>query len=266
MIALPQSGIFLGLDWSGSAKPGKKIWAAQLSFEGTKKGKLIKLYQPFSEKHTPPQIAEEFADWLQTQSFEVAGFDFCFSLPRGHPVKGIPKNPRRLGKWIRRFQTPEEFKSALGRERKRATDRHLGTPFAPTNLRIFRQTYWGLRALADICNPILPWDKPGPRAIVEVFPNHTAAFLTGTIPYKGTRFMHEEARRDLLREIQYKARIQITKGDEERMIADSQGDAIDAVLAAIAAAHAKATRFAGVPETIVKSGEGWIYTIRDGKN
>ena len=185
-LTLPASGSALGIDWSGAAKAGKKVWAARIEFGGTAGSRLTFVQRPFSHKPKAADVAADFAGWLQTQRLDVAGLDFCFGVSREHALEGmLTDGPSTLGPWLaKHYPTPERFKVALGREIKRKTDRDRNSPFAPTNLRMYRQTYWGIRALSGV-RPILPWNPVGPRAVVEILPAHIVSKLCPRCRYKG---------------------------------------------------------------------------------
>ena len=148
-ITLPKTGRFIGVDWSGAAQAGQKVWAAAVYCSERNPPKLEFVRRPFVG-FDAAGVATRFANWLASEPFVAAGLDFCFGVSRSHLVKGLPRTgPADLGRWIaENYPTPQDFKAALGREDKRVTDRKCGSPFAPTNLRMFRQAYWGLRALA----------------------------------------------------------------------------------------------------------------------
>ncbi len=259
-IALPSSGRALGVDWSGSAQAGKKVWAARVAFDQPG-ARLARLWRPFHGLDAAG-VAGGFAAWLAGEDFDVAGLDFCFGLSSGHAVAGLPVGgPAALGPWLSRFAGPAAFKSALGQERKRETDRLRRSPFAPTNLRMFRQTYWGLRALAGVGLPILPWSGPAPRAVVEVLPAHVVAVLCPGCRYKGGTPQARTERQRLLATLAGACRLGVPPQDEQVILGDAEGDALDAVLAAVAAGAAYHGGFAGVPPHAASSGEGWIYSV-----
>jgi hypothetical protein len=248
------------VDWSGSAHAGRKIWAARVAFHRTG-ARLVRLWQPFLGLDAAG-VAGCFSDWLTGQEFDVAGLDFCFGLSSEHRVPGLPAGgPAALGAWVSRFVRPEDFKAALGQERKRETDRLMRAPFAPTNLRMFRQTYWGLRALASVRLPIPPWDEPARRAVVEVLPAHVVSVLCRGSRYKGAGTQARSQRQRLLVVLARDCRLGISPRDEEIMLDDSEGDALDAVLAAVAAGGAWQSGLNGVPLQAAASSEGWIYSI-----
>ncbi len=167
--------------------------------------------------------------------------------------------PVSLGREIwRRFGGADEFKEAVGAERKRLTDVRSGSPFAPTNLRMYRQTYWGLCALADVAIPVAPWDS-GSRTIVEVLPAHVARALPGVLAYKVREAAH--VRREALQAIEAGFAIDVPADFASCIVDDKEGDALDAVLAAIGAAAALASDYSGADPEATSSGEGWIYSI-----
>jgi hypothetical protein len=263
VVTLPGSGTALGVDWSGSAQAGKKVWAARIAFGGPAGNRLDFVRRPFPPGLDAAGVAARFAGWLRGESFDVAGLDFCFGVARQHTLQGLPTaGPPALGPWLAtHYLTPEGFKAALGRELKRETDRARSSPFAPTNLRMYRQTYWGIQALAGVADPILPWSPAGGRAVVEVLPAHVVSRLCPGCRYKG-RTPHARAERQrLFGVLRAACRLQVSTGDEDAMLGDSEGDALDAVLAAVAAGAGQVGGFGGVPAGVAASGEGWIYSV-----
>ncbi len=228
--------IALGVDWSGGRAARKKVWAARVDLE---ERALLRLWRPFADCGGPEQVAAAVPRWLEEEPFDVVGFDFCFGLARSHmqqldlPVEG----PAAVGRaFTARFRSADDFKWAVGPERRRATDVARGTTFAPTNLRMYRQTYWGLRMLAGLDAPIPPWSF-GERSVVEVFPRHVRRALGRAL---GLRIRPE---------------------DRAAIAQDREDDALDAVLAALAAGAALARGFVGAPPDAASSGEGWIYSL-----
>jgi hypothetical protein len=121
---------------------------------------LESVSRPFLRSTCPGEVAGGVADWLEATDYAAAGFDFCFGLSRRQIARlGLPTSgAAALGSEIAaRYRSPDLFKLAVGPEEKRLTDRVRRSPFAPTNLRMFRQTYWGLVALAPLDSPVPPW-------------------------------------------------------------------------------------------------------------
>ena len=127
---------------------------------------------------------------------------------------------------------------------------------------MFRQAYWGLQALAKSKLPILPWGAANAEGVVvEILPAHIVKLLCRDCRYKGTSSQSKLERQRLLAAIVAAVGITISANDEQSILNDSEGDALDAVLAAIAAAAAKESGFAGVTTDSATSGEGWIYSV-----
>ena len=216
--------------------------------------------RPAPDPHAPPAtapraIADAFAPWLAAQRFDVAGFDFCFALEAGQAARlGLPRDPAAAGAALAaRFgDDAQAFRDAAGPERRRATDALRGAPFAPTNLRMFRQTFWGLRALSGVPDPIAPW-RDGPRRLHEVLPRRRVSQLCGPCRYKDGGTRAERLR--LVRALG----LRIDAAARAALLDDGEGDAIDAVLAAL---EARGARLAGeaAPASAIRSGEGWIYS------
>ncbi|MFY2564343.1 DUF429 domain-containing protein [Corallococcus terminator] len=258
---LPQQGRAVGVDWSGAVHAHRKVWAATLSFKGGQ-GRLQCLQRPFSSKGAQT-VSEGLGPWLSAQETDVAGLDFCFSLEASQLASlGLPvAGPRELGQAIgAMFTSAEAFKAAVGPEKKRVTDAECAAPFAPTNLRMYKQTYWGLRALGTCRGSFPPWStSPGP-AVVEVLPAEVVRWLGLPKTYKGRGF--EERRREILRRVRASTDLIIPDSDLLTMVSDADGDALDALLAALSAASAWASGFTGAPPTAASTGEGWIYSVR----
>ena len=262
-VRLPDSGSSLGVDWSGARDAGSKVWAARITFGGAPRATLDAVWQPFGRGLGAAGVAEQFIEWLNNESFNVAGLDFCFGVSRQHAPAGMPiTGPSAVGQWLaENYATPEEFKLALGPELKRETDHFRNSPFAPSNLRMYRQTYWGLRALAGLTDPVPPWDQPNGRAVVEVLPAHVVSVLCAPCSYKGRDQDSRTQRERLLGVVRTACRLNVAAGDEEIILGDTNGDAMDAVLAAVAAASARDAGFAGVPAGVFGTPEGWIFSI-----
>jgi hypothetical protein len=209
-------------------------------------------------------VAAALGPWLAERAFDAAGFDFCFGLARAHLARlRLPTHgPRALGRAIAaRFQTEKAFQESVGREARRATDGHARSPFAPTNLRMYRQTYWGLLAMAAVDAPVAPWRTSGPRIIAEVLPRSVASWLGFRGSYKERDPASASARVALLDLVAASTGLRLGAGHRDVVAGDAEGDALDAILAALAAASAASSGFTGAPPDAASSGEGWIYSV-----
>jgi hypothetical protein len=119
-------------------------------------------------------------------------------------------------------------------------------PFTGYNLRVFRQTFHFLR---DVAAPLLEADQvrvrpmqtpaPGRATLVEICPASTLKAEGLYRTYKGDSTAHTEARRAMLAAMASRFGVTFeTPKLVERVVADPEGDALDAVLAAAATAKA----------------------------
>jgi hypothetical protein len=200
----------------------------------------------------------------------VVGCDFPFGLPAS--LAGPRHWEAFLGGFAGRFEGPEAFRAwcrerAGGEERRRATDREAKTPFSPYNHRLFRQTYPGLASLlaplvaaGEVC--VLPMQEPSPRRpwLVEVCPASTLRQLGLRRPYKGRGSERRRARAAILDALEARERVDLADASlRARLIADPGGDALDAVVAALAARRVLADPSVLAPASGAYAVEGRVY-------
>ena len=153
-----------------------------------------------------------------------------------------------------------------GRELKRNPDIESRTPFSPYNLRLFRQTYFGIRdVLATLIKAdtacILPMQQPldGKAWVLEICPASTLKRENLRMPYKGRAVGRRAARLKILQAIEERLRLRVaTSVIRSKIVSDIGGDALDAVIAALATFKASRNTFAldaPCPYDI----EGWVY-------
>jgi hypothetical protein len=175
------------------------------------------------------------------------GLDFPFSLPR----RLVEANnwEEFVLSFSSRYPDAEKFRqscwgTAGNCEEKRDTDRKSKTPFSPYNRRLYRQTYYGIRdvlvpLVRDKVVSVLPMqgvasDKP---RLLEVCPAYTLERMGQRRPYKGSnRDRDKRANRvHILKEIENTGLIRIRPSALRATILDnSDGDALDSVIAALA--------------------------------
>jgi len=235
----------IGVDFSGSIKAGKKIWvafgigdsdglkildcrrASDLDNSGAERGKALEALSQYVSRH----------------SNAVIGFDFPFGLPE-QLVKDKNWEDFILT-FAEKFSSPEQFRkycfdSAGGREFKRQTDIDCKAPFSPYNLRLFRQTYYGIR---DLILPlvknnqvsVLPMQQrtEGKPWLIEICP---ASFLKREgyyISYKGKKIEQYQARLKIIGFLEKNKGLRFAgEGLREQVINDCGGDALDSIIAA----------------------------------
>lgn len=262
----------IGIDFSGARDACSKIWLA----EGLIKGNTLVIQSCIAAKDlfglaTARQACYgALRRYIGKQGDAVFGLDFPFGLPAR--ILEQPSWEKVLEAFSHRFDSPEtfrlHFKKAVGRELKRETDLLSKTPFSPYNLRIYKQTFYGI---TQILEPLvrtnqavgLPMQKPRPNVswLVEICPASTLKKLNLYLPYKGKDKHHHAARQKILIKICSAASLRFEGNDiKETVIQDRYGDALDSLVAAAAAFNAREKIEAGWKPEVKNMGEGWVYT------
>ena len=245
-----------GVDFSGAKDAGKKIWIAQAVSRG--QGIMVEACSPSTVflqcSAERGEVLAALRDFIADSGDAAFGCDFPFSLPEdlieAESWSGF------LERFPERFRTEADFRasctdSALRvgehKELRRRTDIEAAAPFSPYNLRIYRQTYYGIRDLLgplvskNLVNiPPLHDSGDGVPWLLEVCPASTlkASGLYGS--YKDARGS-SEAREFILSALEDSGRVAFADtAVRRRVLADSKGDALDSVIAAEAAFRAVA--------------------------
>jgi hypothetical protein len=172
------------------------------------------------------------------------GLDFPFGLP------AVLVQDRTWEEFIEAFsshyRTPQAFRETFrevagGKELKRKSDGAKKAPFSAYNLRLYRQTYYGisevlLPLVRDRLVCVLPMQEaqPGKPWMVEVCPASTLKAKNLYFSYKGREKQFAHARLRILEKIERTGAIRrISPSIAEAVLADREGDALDSVLAAL---------------------------------
>ena len=235
----------IGVDFSGSIKAGKTIWvasgigdnddlkildcrrASDLDNSGPDRGKVLKALKHYVHRH----------------SNAVIGFDFPFGLPE--QLVEDKNWEDFILTFAEKFSSPEQFRkhcfdSAGGRELKRQADIECKAPFSPYNLRLFRQTYYGIR---DLILPLVKYNQAsmlpmqegieGKPWLIEICP---ASFLKREgyyISYKGRKIELYQARLKIIGFLERNKGLRFAgAGLREKVLNDCGGDALDSIIAA----------------------------------
>jgi hypothetical protein len=250
-VTLPRRTRVCGIDFSGARQAGRKIWITQAS---------ICQDTLYVEHCTSAAILLEVAPereiclralcaWIAGERETIFGLDFPFGLPAQLLETTIWDE--FVHTFPERYATPQHFRSACyaatgGREVKRLTDHENGTPWAGYNLRLYRQTFYGISVvLAPLVSrgavSVLPMqraqaDRPW---LIEICPAATLKHHHLYIPYKGGEARHRRARRDILEAVQHMAPLRFADAMlYDTVVADEDGDALDSLVAAWATWHA----------------------------
>ncbi len=243
----------LGVDFSGASDAGKKIWIAECKRGRGNRLTLIDLRPACALPGggiDPTTAIAALSAHIVKEPDTIAGCDFPFSLPASliddadwvSFAKAFPP----------RFADADEFRAwtmrrANGLEIRRECDRAAKTPFNSYNLRIYRQTWWGI---AHLLSPLVaskraiirPFQKlpAQPKPIVIESCPACAMKGIGFYPaYKGRTEQHRSARKAVLAKLVALGLIESPKPSmKKRLLENHGGDALDAMIAAIATARA----------------------------
>jgi len=262
-----------GVDFSGAEDAGKSIWIAT----GIIKGKTLEIEEIRPAKELPlsgrkrEECLSALVDFISQEKGAIIGMDFPFGLPA--PLVKEDNWESFVLSFTNRFSHPEEFKEkcfsgANNKELPRTTDKEKHTPFSPYNLRLYRQTYYGIH---DLINPLvrdhlayfLPMQTPCPdkALIIEICPAATLKKERLYFRYKGKDRMHYYNRLLILKRLKV-AGLGITRLDlRSKVLKDSNGDALDSLIGAFAAFRALDNL---VPSEYAQKDdykkEGYVYT------
>jgi len=240
----------IGIDFSGAEKAGEAVWIAEGRIDGTRV--RIESCRPASDlpgsgpERSPCLTA--LVEFIAQQN-AVIGCDFPFSLPSSMlDGEGWREFALGLGD---RFACAEDFLADCrrrfnGREVRRACDHASKVPFAAYNLRIYRQTYHGIR---DVLAPLLRMDgaivlpMESLRAdrpwVVETCPASTLKHLGLYCSYKGRAGTARVARRQILDGLTRSGQLAPLSTALRRLATENHGgDALDSMIAAAATGRA----------------------------
>jgi hypothetical protein len=243
----------LGVDFSGANDAGRKIWIAEAERGRGNRLKLIDLRpaSALADSGAAPAVAiAALARHIISEPDTIAGCDFPFALPKS--VIDTPTWKAFIAEFPKRFADPDAFRHwALlrgeGRELRRAADREAKTPFNSYNLRIYRQTWWGI---AHLLNPLVTSGRAIVRPyqalpatphpiVIEACPASSLKELGFYPAYKGRGGMHRQERKAVLQKLIEIGLLERPSASMQAVILDNAGgDALDAVVAAVATARA----------------------------
>ena len=242
----------LGIDFSGARDAGRKIWIAE-GFVAKSRGFKLERLLPASALSDsglePRKAANALVRHIASQGLARIGCDFPFSLPRD--LLDANDWGRFALDYEARFPSPERFREILmrrtaGKEFKRQTDRIARTPFNSYNLRLYRQTWWGIACVlspliagrAAVVRPQQSARRKRPQ-VLEVCAACTLKSINLYPSYKGRDPGATSARRLILEGLIDGKYLEAPNPVLRAiLIKNSGGDALDALIGAIAAARA----------------------------
>jgi len=259
----------LGVDFSGASDAGRKIWIAEGRQNGNGVLELLTCVAaidlPGGGK-APAEAVPALARHIAALGDARIGCDFPFSLPRDLISA---RSWRSFAiRYAADFADADTFRSLMrtrhnAAEHKRMTDRIAKTPFNSYNLRLYRQTWWGI---SGVLRPLIaaraaivrPQQKlaPGKPTLIEVCAACSLKSIDLYPPYKGREAKYRRARRRILDGLIDRGALAAPDRRMRVLLLDNEGgDALDAVIGAIATARADLTQDADPWQRL----EGRVY-------
>ncbi|SFM45895.1 hypothetical protein [Methanolobus profundi] len=245
-MSIPQkrSSIY-GIDFSAAKSACKKIWVSR----GRPVGNTLHIDECFrladivgsgvNSSTGRDECLAELRSVIVNAKDAVFGIDLSFSLPE--PLMEESWEDLVLS-FPSKYPSAEQFRESCrsmagGKELKRISEISSKVPFSVYNLRLYRQTYFGIR---DILHPlvrddlacILPMQKAKSEKpwLIEICPACRLKKEEMYIPYKGKTDDRQNARLRILEYFLGKGLV-IPSSLQEKAIQDTEGDALDSIIA-----------------------------------
>lgn len=262
----------LGIDFSGGSDAGRNIWIAEAVQDPRERDKPLKIETclpaiDLARSGSMPSLAiPALARYILAAPNTIAGCDFPFSLPAA--LMAAATWQEFIAAFPLRFADHEAYRKlcrqqAEGRELKRRADEIAKTPFCSYNLRLYRQAWWGM---AKLLHPLVTAGQAtvlpqmpvvGLKPIlIEICPASSLQHLRCRPAYKGRASAHRQARQEIIDLLVGHRLLAAPSAPLAAVLLDnSGGDALDAVIAAIATARADLTASPAPQERL----EGRVY-------
>ncbi|NOX36889.1 MAG: hypothetical protein GXO78_05055 [Calditrichaeota bacterium] len=239
------SFLLIGIDFSAANRAGSDIWLACGLLNGDRL--RVQSIFPAAQLTDPPAIQRQEAlpalvQYLIQHRPRAIGLDFPFGLPESlnpeHSLIALIQNFSRYFPDLIAFERFRKQHCQWG-EPKRLTDREARAPFSPLNLRVYRQTYFGIRDLLSpllktgrFCLPPIQPAIPQLGWLLEVCPASLLKKENLYQPYKGKSREHRTHREAIVEHFLHQGIIQLDSPSLfQSMIADAKGNALDSFLA-----------------------------------
>jgi len=245
----------LGIDFSGAVDAGRKIWIAEARHDLREHDRPLTIDRcvpaiDLPQSGVTPDLAiGALARHIASDKSTVAGCDFPFGLPT--ELLDAVTWEEFIGQFPLRFPHHDSYREDNRNrmqliEIKRLTDRVARTPFNSYNLRLYRQAWWGMAKLLHplvttgqaMVVPQMPVIGLKP-VILEVCAACSLKHLDCYPPYKGREKLHRKARQRILDCLIGLDLLQPPTSSLRQILLDNNGgDALDAVIGAVATTHA----------------------------
>lgn len=248
----PPDRVF-GVDFSGAKNAGKNIWVAEI--DCTDEPQLVSCApatERFDVSHDRAAAHQALTHHLAALDADAAaGLDFPFALPEAVVsaedwetfVRAFPSLFASPAELQRRCQSRGALTDDDRVQHVRATEEAVGA-LSPYNRRLRSQTFYGIR---DVLRPLVMADvvrvapmqelSPDRATLLETYPAAALDSLDGETYRAGYKEASEEGRerrKANLDALETEAEVTVSADVRDRLLADSGGDGLDAVLAAFA--------------------------------
>ncbi len=264
-----------GVDFSGSATPGQDVWLAEGRLDGDRLEvtRARPAAEAFDATAREP-VLSALGETLRSRG--TTGVDVSFGMPAALLPAAVDDWVGAVA-WFRETfdgadadgmrETLKERarqQEGDGVEMKRRTDEAVRAN-SPYSFITHYQTLYGIRdllapAVADGAVSVPPMQPAGERNVVEIYPAGTLRRLeTVDEGYKESTDEAAAARAEILTALEAAPDVDVDLAEpvRKRAVADDGGDALDSVVAAVAAARAAVRAFD--PPTPFDPREGCIY-------
>jgi hypothetical protein len=262
----------LGLDFSGARDCGRRIWIAEgvAGRRGFRLATLACASDCLNVGATPEVVFPALRAHLGVATDAAIGADFPVSLAAA--LIGAQGWQAFVAGFPARFADAETFRAWCAtqvgeRLARRACDLEARTPFAAHNLRLYRQTWSGLAHLVGplvaagrLAVPPLTPAQADRAWLLETCPASVLLHLGLREPYKAADPPARKARRRILDALIERRWVEAPMPAlRAAMFDDAGGDALDAAIAAAAAARAVRDAANLVPRSAIETVEGRVY-------
>lgn len=262
--------MYHGVDFSGAAQAGHNIWIAEAT--PTDDELHVESCESAADRFG---VAERAPCLGQLTAFlreaETVGLDFPFGVPATvHDCETWESSVE----WVATAATDADEFQATCRSRarevtdgeradlRRETDGPVGA-LCPYGSHVWKQTFFGIRdVLAPLADTddvtIRPMQGSGDVSLCEVYPAATLAQCDlPAAEYKNGSETARDRRRTIVDGLETETPLAFSQGVRAELIDDAGGDALDAVVAALATYRAQRTGFE--PDRPWDPAEGHIY-------
>jgi hypothetical protein len=255
--------LIYGVDFSGAKDAGKKIWISCASISQSKLAieNCLSAKDFLNSSKWCDDTYPKLRNLIERESNNIFGLDFPFGLPKliNHQLINHHTMTHRWDDFIKSFSkhfvNVEQFKNKCKEinisELKRETDNISQTPFSPYNLRLYKQTYFGITEIIsplvisdNIC--VVPMQKyiKGKPILLEICPASTLKKENCyKVPYKENTNEAKNNRSEILEHLE-KCGINFSSSKiRKNVLDDYKGDALDSIIAAYATFKAYKNNF-----------------------